>query len=80
MNTMLATTDTMILTRMAVIGRRTNSALMDDDAFKAMNDRLTKEKRDLELRLDESKEQPMDKEMQEKVAFSLDFIIKWAPA
>ena len=25
---MLATTDTMILTRMAVIGRRTNSALM----------------------------------------------------
>ncbi len=72
---MLATTDTMILTRMAVIGRRTNSALMDDDAFKAMNDRLTKEKRDLELRLDESKEQPTDKEMQEKVAFSLDFII-----
>ncbi len=28
MNTMLATTDTMTLTRMAVIGRRTNSALM----------------------------------------------------
>ena len=71
---MLATTDTMILTRMAVIGRRTNSALLDDDAFKAMNDRLTKEKRDLELQLEESKEQPTEKEMQEKVAFSLDFI------
>ena len=28
MNTMLATTDTMTLTRMAVIGNRTNSALM----------------------------------------------------
>jgi len=28
MNTMLATNDTMTLTRMAVIGRRTNSALM----------------------------------------------------
>ena len=28
MNTMLATTDSMTLTRMAVIGRRTNSALM----------------------------------------------------
>jgi hypothetical protein len=28
MNTMLATTDTMTLTRMAVIGKRTNSALM----------------------------------------------------
>ena len=48
--------------------------VLDDDAFKAMNDRLTKEKRDLELRLEESKEQPTDKEMQEKVAFSLDFI------
>ena len=28
MNTMLATTDTMALTRMAVIGKRTNSVLM----------------------------------------------------
>ena len=39
-----------------------------------MNNRLTKEKRDLELRLEESRELPTDKEMQEKVAFSLDYI------
>ncbi len=48
--------------------------VLDDDAFKAMNDRLTKEKRDLELRLEESKAQPTNKEMGEKMAYSLDFI------
>lgn len=39
-----------------------------------MNSRLVAEKKDLELRLEEANEQPIDKEMEEKMKFSLSFI------
>ena len=39
-----------------------------------MNSRLVAEKKDLELRLEEANEQPMDKEVEEKMKFSLSFI------
>ena len=48
--------------------------VIDDDSFTAMNSRLVAEKKDLELRLEEADEQPMDKEMEEKMKFSLSFI------
>ena len=48
--------------------------VIDDDSFTAMNSRLVAEKKDLELRLEEANEQPMDKEMEEKMKFSLSFI------
>ena len=48
--------------------------VIDDDSFTAMNSRLVAEKKNLELRLEDAKEQPMDKEMEEKMKFSLSFI------
>ena len=48
--------------------------VIDDDSFTAMNSRLVAEKKDLGLRLEEANEQPMDKEMEEKMKFSLSFI------
>jgi hypothetical protein len=48
--------------------------VIDDDSFTAMNSRLVAEKKDLELRLEEANEQPIDKEMEEKMKFSLSFI------
>ena len=48
--------------------------IIDDDSFTAMNSRLVAEKKDLELRLAESNEQPLDKQVADKMRFSLSFI------
>ena len=61
-------------TKMKKIQDKWFDGVLDDDAFKAMNSRLVAEKKDLELRLGENKEQPMDKDVEEKMKFSLAFI------
>ena len=48
--------------------------VLDDETFTALNARIIAEKKDLELRLDESREQSMDKETEKKMQFALSFI------
>ena len=48
--------------------------VLDDDTFTAMNARLVADKKDLELRLEESKEQPSKKEVADKLKFALAMI------
>lgn len=48
--------------------------VLDDDVFTSMNARLTAEKNELEMKLASSKEQPSNKEMNEKLKYALAFI------
>ena len=48
--------------------------VIDDDTFSAMNSRIAAEKNDLELKIDEHREQPMTKETAEKMRFALSFV------
>ena len=48
--------------------------VLDDATFTAMNARIVAEKKDLELRLEESREQQLDKDTEKKMQFALSFI------
>ena len=48
--------------------------VLDDATFTAMNARIVAEKKDLELRLEESREQQLDKDTEKKMQFGLSFI------
>ena len=63
-----------IETKIKKVQEKWFEGVLDDDTFTAMNSRLVADKKDLELRLSENKEQPSDKEVAEKLKFSLALI------